>query len=109
MVRCRNIETEECASPRAWRFLQNCSEELVIREIERKDFFLQRTVIFISYHIDIIIPQTLPLSVRRRLRLPVSKKGTFLQFNELNCTIQPRRKRTRNTPTNNRGVSEKFQ
>ncbi|KYN19873.1 hypothetical protein ALC57_07788 [Trachymyrmex cornetzi] len=48
------------------------------------------------------IPQTLVAPpVRRRLRSPVSKKGMSLQFNEpSDCTIQPRRGKMRNTPTN---------
>ncbi|EGI66605.1 hypothetical protein G5I_04871 [Acromyrmex echinatior] len=44
--------------------------------------------------------------VRRRLRLPESKKGTSLQLNELSdCTIQLRSGRTKNT--SNRGKSVK--
>jgi len=35
--------------PRARRFFQNCSEESVMREIERKDFFSRRTAIFTSF------------------------------------------------------------
>jgi len=63
------IEAEKDCAPRARRFFQNWSEESVVREIERKDFFLTNSNIH-------IVPQTFVTQpVRGRLRSPKSKKG----------------------------------
>ena len=58
----------------------------VVREVERKDFFLTTNNIH-------VVQQTLiALLVRRRLRSSESKNLISLQFNESsNCTIQARR------------------
>jgi len=55
--------------------------ELIIKEVEAKDFF-SRTAIFTQ---TLVAPP-----VRRKLRSPISKKGTSLQLNESSASFMVR-------------------